>query len=81
MLSIIHASRSLRQGHQIGISKKLPFTILVNDPRLLDDTGPLKLYLNEIKNFVKASEITIQNEKVCFVTNLTRRGSFTPLFF
>lgn len=62
ILSIIHASRSLRQGHQISIGKELPFTILCDDPELLDQNGPLKLYMNEIQSFVKASHITVQDQ-------------------
>ncbi|KAI7900845.1 valyl-tRNA synthetase [Cokeromyces recurvatus] len=63
ILSIIHASRSLRQGHQISISKELPFIISCNDSILLDENGPLKLYMKEIQNFIKASNITIYDEK------------------
>ncbi|RCI06467.1 hypothetical protein CU098_011490 [Rhizopus stolonifer] len=59
VLSIIHASRSLRQGNQISIGKELPFTIVYDDVKILDDNGPLKLYMNEIKGFVKASHITL----------------------
>ncbi|KAG2203401.1 hypothetical protein INT47_010099 [Mucor saturninus] len=59
ILSIIHASRSLRQGNQISIGKELPFTILCSDTKLLDQNGPLKLYLSEIQHFVKASDMTV----------------------
>ncbi|KAI8143967.1 putative valyl tRNA synthetase [Fennellomyces sp. T-0311] len=61
ILSIIHASRSLRQGHQIGIGKELPFTIYCNDPKLAE---PLRQYLDEIKSFVKGSELKIVEEEV-----------------
>ncbi|KAI9481191.1 MAG: tRNA synthetases class I-domain-containing protein [Benjaminiella poitrasii] len=61
ILSIIHASRSLRQGHQVSISKELPFMIICNDP---DKHGPLQLYIKEIQNFVKASRITIHDESI-----------------
>ncbi|KAI7856089.1 tRNA synthetases class I-domain-containing protein [Circinella umbellata] len=59
VLSIIHASRSLRQGHQISIGKELPFTIYCGDSALIE---PLRLYMNEIKSFVKGSELSIVEE-------------------
>ncbi|KAL7325569.1 hypothetical protein PS15p_208028 [Mucor circinelloides] len=58
VLSIIHASRSLRQGHQISVAKELPFTIVCDDDSILN--GPLSLYINEIKHFVKASDLRIE---------------------
>ncbi|KAI8638524.1 hypothetical protein BD408DRAFT_18496 [Parasitella parasitica] len=58
ILSIIHASRSLRQGHQISVAKELPFTIVCNDDSKLNEL--LSLYLSEIKHFVKASDIRVQ---------------------
>ncbi|KAI8878712.1 hypothetical protein K501DRAFT_195183, partial [Backusella circina FSU 941] len=64
ILSIIHASRSLRQGYQIGIGKSLPFTIWCSDPKLLVDDGPLKLYSDEIKSFIKASTLSVQDSEV-----------------
>ncbi|OBZ88679.1 Valine--tRNA ligase [Choanephora cucurbitarum] len=65
VLSIIHASRSIRQGNQISITRELPFTIVCDDTELLSHNGPLKLYVNEIKDFVKASDITFLSEHVC----------------
>ncbi|KAI8986437.1 tRNA synthetases class I-domain-containing protein [Pilobolus umbonatus] len=59
ILSIIHASRSIRQGHQISIGKELPFIIWCDDSKLVEEKGPLKLYMNEIKHFVKSSSIEI----------------------
>ncbi|KAI8086525.1 tRNA synthetases class I-domain-containing protein [Halteromyces radiatus] len=64
VLSIIHASRSLRQGHQISIGKELPFIIWCDDTKLHDPNGPLQLYLNDIKKFVKASSIEIQQQDI-----------------
>ncbi|KAI9274512.1 putative valyl tRNA synthetase [Phascolomyces articulosus] len=61
VLSIIHASRSLRQGHQISIGKELPFTIYCNDKALVE---PLRLYMNEIKSFVKGSELSIVEQEI-----------------
>ncbi|KAI9497019.1 tRNA synthetases class I-domain-containing protein [Zychaea mexicana] len=61
VLSIIHASRSLRQGHQISIGKELPFTIYCNDYELVE---PLRLYMNEIKSFVKGSKLSIVEEEI-----------------
>lgn len=58
ILSIIHASRSLRQGHQISVARELPFTIVCDDDAILN--GPLSLYINEIKHFVKASDLRIE---------------------
>ncbi|GAA5816462.1 hypothetical protein MFLAVUS_009991 [Mucor flavus] len=68
ILSIIHASRSLRQGNQINVGKELPFTILCDDPQLLDQNGPLNLYISEIQNFVKASQITVLDAKTNSLT-------------
>ncbi|KAF7732289.1 hypothetical protein EC973_005184 [Apophysomyces ossiformis] len=59
VLSIIHASRSLRQSHQISVGQQLPFRIWCDDAALLDSRGPLKLYMDEIKNFVKASDLSL----------------------
>lgn len=64
ILSIIHASRSLRQSHQINVSKDLPFTIVSSDEKILAEDGPLKLYMKEIQNFVKASDITVLDSNV-----------------
>ncbi|KAI7871024.1 valyl-tRNA synthetase [Spinellus fusiger] len=64
VLSIIHASRSLRQGHQLSVSKELPFTIYCNDTVWLDKSGPLYQYLDEIKGFIKASEVNIVSDTV-----------------
>jgi valyl-tRNA synthetase len=64
VLSIIHASRSLRQTHQISIGKELPFVIWCDDSKMRDPHGPLQLYLNDIKNFVKASSIQVAPEQV-----------------
>ncbi|KAG0181230.1 hypothetical protein DFQ29_008933 [Apophysomyces sp. BC1021] len=63
VLSIIHASRSLRQGHQISVAEELPFSIWCDDSELLNSQGPLQLYMNEIKNFVKASDLEIIDAK------------------
>ncbi|KAI8381002.1 tRNA synthetases class I-domain-containing protein [Radiomyces spectabilis] len=64
VLAIIHASRSLRQGHQISVSKELPFIIYCDNPGLVTSDGPLALYAEEIKNLVKASELRILDAKV-----------------
>ncbi|KAL0076429.1 tRNA synthetases class I-domain-containing protein [Phycomyces blakesleeanus] len=64
VLSIIHASRSLRQGHQISVAKELPFTILCDNPDLMDPKGPLYQYLDEIKGFIKASELNLVSSDV-----------------
>lgn len=69
ILSIIHASRSLRQGNQISVGKELPFTILCSDPQLLNQNGPLKLYMNEIQNFVKASNMNVLDANVSYFVN------------
>ncbi|KAG1178588.1 hypothetical protein G6F70_001595 [Rhizopus microsporus] len=61
ILSIIHASRSLRQGHQISISKELPFIIWCNEFDLI--SGPLQSYTKEIKKFTKASRIEIDDKQ------------------
>lgn len=59
VLSIIHASRSLRQGHQISVTKELPFSIICSNPKLLE---PLRMYLDNVKSFIKASELHILSE-------------------
>ncbi|KAJ8652934.1 valine-tRNA ligase [Lichtheimia ornata] len=56
VLSIIHASRSLRQSHQISVSQELPFSIYCSNPALRE---PLSNYMNEIKTFVRASDLTL----------------------
>ncbi|ORZ10099.1 tRNA synthetases class I-domain-containing protein [Absidia repens] len=63
VLSIIHASRSLRQGHQISIGKELPFVIWCDDSNLRDPLGPLQRHLDDIKKFVKASSIQITDQE------------------
>lgn len=59
VLSIIHASRSLRQSHQISVSKELPFNIICIDPKILE---PLLMYVDNVKSFIKASNLQILSE-------------------
>ncbi|CAO3700745.1 unnamed protein product [Rhizopus stolonifer] len=61
VLSIIHASRSLRQVNQISVVKELPFVIWCNESKSLG--GPLESYLSEIKSFVKASDIQLRDKQ------------------
>ncbi|KAG1360302.1 hypothetical protein G6F62_000102 [Rhizopus arrhizus] len=69
VLSIIHASRSLRQGHQISIGKELPFVIWCSEMRSLGE--PLQSYMNEIKTFVKASDIQLSDKQPDDISNWT----------
>ncbi|CAG8490057.1 4308_t:CDS:2, partial [Scutellospora calospora] len=59
VLSVIHAARSLRQRNNISLGIQLPFIIWSDDRDLLDDQGPIKKYFQDIKKFIKASEIRV----------------------
>ncbi|ORY02496.1 valyl-tRNA synthetase [Basidiobolus meristosporus CBS 931.73] len=56
ILSLIHASRSLRQTQHVSISQELPFSVWTDQPDLL---GPLRRYSSELQNFVKATSLEI----------------------
>ncbi|KAF9174704.1 hypothetical protein BGX21_009837 [Mortierella sp. AD011] len=59
-LAIVNAARSLRQSHQVPMSKELPFTIWTNDASLLADSGAFKQSRAYLIHFTRASgnEIT-----------------------
>ncbi|KAG0093085.1 hypothetical protein BGZ93_002799 [Podila epicladia] len=53
-LSVIQASRSLRQSHQVPMSRTLPFTLWTNDRSLLDPEGALQQSLSHLTHFTRA---------------------------
>ncbi|KAF9311007.1 hypothetical protein BG003_007889 [Podila horticola] len=53
-LSVIQASRSLRQSHQVPMSRPLPFTLWTSDRSLLDPEGALQQSLSHLKHFTRA---------------------------
>ncbi|KAG0032187.1 hypothetical protein BGZ82_006626 [Podila clonocystis] len=53
-LSVIQASRSLRQIHQVPMSRTLPFTLWTNDRSLLDPEGALQQSLAHLTHFTRA---------------------------
>ncbi|RUS29687.1 hypothetical protein BC938DRAFT_480372, partial [Jimgerdemannia flammicorona] len=57
ILSIIHASRSLRQSNRVSKTRELPFVVWSDDPAALALEGPLRRYTDEIKRFARASEL------------------------
>ncbi|CAG8759543.1 12495_t:CDS:2, partial [Cetraspora pellucida] len=64
ILSVIHAARSLRQSNNIPLGQPLPFIIWSDDRDLLDEQGPIKKYFQDIKKFIKASEIRMIDDKL-----------------
>ncbi|CAG8599023.1 2674_t:CDS:10 [Cetraspora pellucida] len=64
VLSVIHAARSLRQSNNIPLGQPLPFIIWSDDRGLLDEQGPIKKYFQDIKKFIKASEIRMIDDKL-----------------
>jgi valyl-tRNA synthetase len=64
VLSIIHASRSLRQSNRVSIAKELPFKIEYSDAGAAVDQGELQKYVGEIKGFIKASSLEVINSTV-----------------
>ncbi|KAK9762951.1 hypothetical protein K7432_010796 [Basidiobolus ranarum] len=60
ILSLIHASRSLRQTQHVSISKELPFFIWTDQSDLIES---LEKYSPELKNFVKATSLEIVHGK------------------
>ncbi|KAG0196595.1 hypothetical protein BGX28_009952, partial [Mortierella sp. GBA30] len=53
-LGLIQASRSLRQSHQVPMSKELPFTIWTSDPSLLGENGALQQSRDYLSHFTRA---------------------------
>ncbi|KAI7818882.1 tRNA synthetases class I-domain-containing protein [Gamsiella multidivaricata] len=53
-LGVIQASRSLRQSHQVPMSKVLPFTIWTSDASLLADGGALQQSRSYLSHFTRA---------------------------
>lgn len=51
VLSVIQATRSMRQSHQAPVTKALPFTIWSDDPSLLSEQGALKKNLHYLEHF------------------------------
>ncbi|KAG0053826.1 hypothetical protein BGZ83_000370 [Gryganskiella cystojenkinii] len=51
VMSVIQATRSMRQSHQAPVTKDLPFTIWSDDPALLSDQGALKQNLRYLDRF------------------------------
>ncbi|CAG8778237.1 11_t:CDS:2, partial [Racocetra persica] len=64
VLSVIHAARSLRQSNNIPPGQPLPFIIWSDDRDLLDEQGSIKKYFQDIKKFIKASEIRVIDDKL-----------------
>ncbi|CAG8481612.1 27207_t:CDS:10 [Gigaspora margarita] len=64
ILSVIHAARSLRQSNNIPLGQSLPFIIWSDDRDLLDNQGPIKKYFQDIRKFIKASEIRVIDDKL-----------------
>ncbi|KAF9575076.1 hypothetical protein EC968_004301 [Mortierella alpina] len=61
-LGLIQASRSLRQSHQVPMSKELPFTIWTSDASLLAPNGALQQSLAYLSHFTRAEgDITFIN--------------------
>ncbi|KAG0215313.1 hypothetical protein BGX33_001268 [Mortierella sp. NVP41] len=62
-LGLIQASRSLRQSHQVPMSKELPFTVWTNDASLLAPGGALLESQSYISHFTRsAGEITMVHD-------------------
>ncbi|CAG8484490.1 16065_t:CDS:10 [Acaulospora colombiana] len=59
VLSVIHASRSLRQKINIPQGVHLPFILWADDPILLNGQSPIVKYVADIKKFIKSSEIRV----------------------
>ncbi|KAM3580133.1 hypothetical protein VKS41_007370 [Umbelopsis sp. WA50703] len=59
VLSIISASRSLRQSNRVSIGQELPFKIWSCNGSVLDEQNQLLKYSSEIKEFIKASSLDI----------------------
>ncbi|KAJ2961047.1 hypothetical protein NQZ79_g3616 [Umbelopsis isabellina] len=59
VLSIISASRSLRQSNRVSIGKELPFKIWSYNGPDAEGNGQLMKYSSEIKDFIKASSLDI----------------------
>lgn len=53
-MSVIQASRSLRQSHQVPMSRTLPFTLWTSDRSLLDPEGALQQSLSHLTHFTRA---------------------------
>ncbi|KAF9583270.1 hypothetical protein BGW38_009865 [Lunasporangiospora selenospora] len=53
-LGLIQGSRSLRQSHQVPMSRSLPFTIWTSDPTLLTMEGALQQALPYLTHFTRA---------------------------
>ncbi|GJJ73869.1 valyl-tRNA synthetase [Entomortierella parvispora] len=51
VLSVIQATRSMRQSHQAPVTKALPFTIWSDDPSLTAENGALKKNLHYLEHF------------------------------
>lgn len=64
MLSIISASRSLRQSNRVSIGKELPFKIWSYNGSDAEGNGQLLKYSSEIKDFIKASSLDIIQAEV-----------------
>lgn len=64
MLSIIHASRSLRQSNRVSIAKELPFKIWYSDTDADTHHGELQKYVGDIKDFIKASSLEVVTSDV-----------------
>ncbi|KAF9547657.1 hypothetical protein EC957_008014 [Mortierella hygrophila] len=54
-LGVIQASRSLRQSHQVPMSKELPFTIWTNDTSLLAPGGALLESQSSLSHFTRST--------------------------
>ncbi|KAG2185627.1 hypothetical protein INT44_002420 [Umbelopsis vinacea] len=59
VLSIIHASRSLRQSNRVSIAKELPFKIWYSDTDADTHHGELQKYVGDIKDFIRASSLEV----------------------
>ncbi|RUS22107.1 hypothetical protein BC937DRAFT_90361 [Endogone sp. FLAS-F59071] len=59
ILSIIHASRSLRQINCVSVTRELPFFVWSDDPVVLEPYGPLRRYAGEIARLARASELKV----------------------
>jgi valyl-tRNA synthetase len=64
ILSVVHASRSLRQTHQISALHKLPFFIWTSLAKHIQPDSPLSRYAQDIKAFTNASQLTLVAEEV-----------------
>lgn len=51
VMSVIQATRSMRQSHQAPVTKALPFTIWSDDPELLSEQGALKQNMHYLEHF------------------------------